>query len=118
MNIRIIILRTRYKIKKYIIEWLFDKKNWLLSFNKRPTVIINQDIIVYDGGYHAIKINGRVDVTINGDIKIIDKTSDMDDYFSIEEAVISAYIAGYEDAKCNHISDSEQYFNQKYKRII
>lgn len=58
------------KIKKRITKWIWDKKNWLMTFNKRPSVIINQDI------------------------------------------------AGYEDAKCNHIIDSDNYFNQKYKAII
>jgi hypothetical protein len=35
-----------------------------------------------------------------------------------KEQIIEAYNTGYEDAKCNHISDSDNYFNQKYKAII
>lgn len=106
------------KIKKYITEWMWDKKNWLMTFNKRPSVIINQDIAAYKGGGRAVEIMGRVDVIVNGDVRLIGRQSELDDYFSIEDAVTSAYIAGYEDAKCNHISDSDNYFNQKYKAII
>ena len=92
----------RYKIR--IAEWISDKKNWLMTFNKRPSVIINQDLTAYKGGGRAVEIRGRVDVIVNGDVRLVGRKSELDDYFSIEDAVTSAYVAGYEDAKCNLVS--------------
>jgi hypothetical protein len=35
-----------------------------------------------------------------------------------KEQNIDMYNTGYEDAKCNHINDAEQYYNQKYKQLL
>jgi hypothetical protein len=36
---------------------------------------------------------------------------------TIKNHIIEAYNAGYEDAKCNHINDAEQYYLNKYKPV-
>lgn len=35
-----------------------------------------------------------------------------------ENAVKNAYNTGYEDATCNHINDSDNYYNQTYKQLL
>lgn len=48
--------------------FLLDKWWWLLSFNKPPEIIINQDIVGYEGEPHTIEVNGRIILTINGSL--------------------------------------------------
>ena len=48
--------------------FLLDKWWWLLSFNKPPEITINQDIVGYEGEPHVIEVDGRLTLTINGNL--------------------------------------------------
>jgi hypothetical protein len=56
--------KTLKKIKYYII----DKWHWLLTFNKPPKVIINQDLVCYEDGPPAVIVDGRLILEVNGDL--------------------------------------------------
>jgi hypothetical protein len=56
--------KTLKKIKYYII----DKWHWLLTFNNPPRVTINQDLVAYKDGPPAVIVNGRLRLTVNGDL--------------------------------------------------
>ena len=58
-----------------IKDWIKDKWYWLKTFNKPPTVTINQDIVAYEGEGPAVFSNGRVVLNINGDITLKAKKS-------------------------------------------
>jgi hypothetical protein len=51
-------------------KYLKDKWVWLKTFNKPPQIIIEGDMLAFlsDDGKSAIKVDGRLELTINGDI--------------------------------------------------
>ena len=51
--------------------WLIDKKYWLISFNKKPSIHINALFVETKIGKPLIESNGRVDVFYNVDKTII-----------------------------------------------
>ena len=59
--------------------FLLDKWWWLLSFNKPPEIIINQDIVGYEGEPHTIEVDGRLILTINGSLILKKKKPIHDD---------------------------------------
>jgi len=59
--------RTRFET---ILDWFRDKWNWLLTFNNPPKITINQDLVAHEGGSPAVVCNGRLILTINGDITL------------------------------------------------
>jgi hypothetical protein len=67
---------NRKKIKSIIGKikyYIKDKWFWLLTFNKPPKVIINQDLVCYEDGPPAVIVNGRLRLTVNGDVILKDK---------------------------------------------
>ena len=48
-------------------SWWKDKWNWLLSFNKRPSVTIKADSIFQKGAELILESHGRVDLTVEFD---------------------------------------------------
>ena len=63
--------RTKFEKLK---DWFKDKWYWLQTFNDVPYVIINcNNISVPEGEEPCIVARGRVEITLNGDLKIIPK---------------------------------------------
>lgn len=59
-----------YRVKRKVKNWFRDKWNWLLTFNKPPTVTINQDLAAYKGGPPAVILHGRVTLVVNGNVTL------------------------------------------------
>ena len=58
-------------MSKAIKEWLKDKWWWLLTFNKPPTITINANRLIFDADDgHVIRVDGRMNLTINGDLVV------------------------------------------------
>jgi hypothetical protein len=55
---------------KKIKDWFIDKWQWLLTFNKMPSITIDCDRIVFREGQESpvIRVNGRMLLQLNGDI--------------------------------------------------
>lgn len=95
------------KMEKTPVEWIVAK--YEQRYGRASSLLMRDEIL------EALLMEGRQMVNILKQPQLVKVYDQINPESSIKSEILDAYDAGYEDAKCNHINDAEQYYLNKYK---